>query len=121
MYAGPLLVVMPNGVGAAGAGADRLLKPGAGSQGRAGPAGSGASAGAGPGLQREALNAVARFLRTTGQPVTAGPVHVESPGGTTDLAALVALGVGAVLIACCWGLSLRIRPPGSRLNSSVNP
>jgi hypothetical protein len=121
VYAGPLLVVMPNGVGAAGAGADRLLGLGAGSRGQAGPAGSGTSTSAGPELQRVALGAVARFLRATGQPVTVGPVHVGSPGGGTDLAAIVALGVGAVLIACCWGLSLRVRPPGSRLNSSVNP
>jgi hypothetical protein len=113
VYAGPLLVVMPDGVGAAGAGADRLLGSGAGSQGQAGPAGSGASASAGPGLQRVALSAVARFMRMTGQPVTAGPVPVGSTGGGTDLAVIVAIVVGAVLIVCCWGLSLRVRPPGA--------
>ncbi len=113
VYAGPLLVVMPDGVGAAGAGADRLLGSGARSHGQAGAAGSGASASAGPGLQRVALSAVARFMRMTGQPVTAGPVPVGSPGGGTDLAAIVALVVGALLTACCWGLSLRVRPPGA--------
>jgi hypothetical protein len=67
-----------------------------------------------------ALNLVARFLRATGQPVSAGTVHAGAPGGT-DLAAIAALAAGAALIACCWALSLRARPPGSRLTSSVNP
>jgi hypothetical protein len=115
VYAGPLLVVMPDGTGSAGAGADRLLGSGAESQGPPRPGGSGVSASAGPGLQRVALDAVARFLRANGQPVSAGPVHVGSPPGGTDLAAIAALALGAALTASCWGLSLRARPPGSRL------
>jgi hypothetical protein len=112
LYRGPLVVVMPNGIGVA-------------AQGHVPPALAALAApqryGHGsPGLQHSTLTAVGDWLKAHGQGVS---VHVASRAPTTglDLTAIVVLALGALLIVLAWALSLRARPPGSRLSSSVNP
>jgi hypothetical protein len=118
VYRGPVIVVMPNGLGVAGTGG---LRPAL----RAALASAVLGAGhvhvtPGPGLERLTLTTVGKWLTATGQGVSVGLPPRPRPAGA-DLIAIAALAVGAALIALCWALSLRARPPGSRAHSSVNP
>jgi hypothetical protein len=118
LYDGPLLVVMPNGLGVAGsgAGANRLARVvGRTAPGGATPPGGAATTQARPHLQHVTLSAVTGFLQASGQGVSVGVARTGVSTGQTDVAAIAALAIGTVLIALCWGLSLRARPPGSRL------
>jgi hypothetical protein len=118
VYRGPVIVVMPNGLGVAGTGG---LRPAL----RAALASAVLSAGhvnvaPGPGLERLTLTTVGKWLTATGQGVSVGlPPRPRAAGA--DRVAIAALAVGGALIAFCWTLSLRARPPGSRAHSSVNP
>jgi hypothetical protein len=95
VYKGMVLVVMPDGFG--------LYGPGA-----AVPAQRAALAAARGGrLGATTIAAVQRLSAAAGHPLSVGPVE-------TDSTALIALGIGAALIAAAWIASLRARPPGFR-------
>jgi hypothetical protein len=113
VFGGPLLVVMPNGTGVAG---DPHLRPGL----RAALSSAAPTTGTATDLERLTLTAIGRWLRASGQQISVGlPGRPRS--GATDILAIVALALGGALIAVCWALSLRSRPLGSGLTSSVDP
>jgi hypothetical protein len=121
LYDGQVLVVMPNGFGVYGRhtgpdavtaaeGMVKAIAPGPGEQ-----------------LATAALSAVPLLARAAGHPIPtsalAGAEHeaapaADDPGGTTlGMAAVIALVIGALLIAIAWTLSLRARTLGRKLSS----
>jgi hypothetical protein len=113
VYRGPVLVVMPGGYGFY-----RLDPPL--------PAGPFPLAGlrnsaAGAGLGTAALTAIERLATAAGHPVPIPPPATTTTrvAGGTDTIPVIALVVGAVLIAVAWIASLRARPP--RLRRAKTP
>ncbi|MGH2873509.1 MAG: hypothetical protein ACRDL5_13750, partial [Solirubrobacteraceae bacterium] len=112
MYRGPLLVVMPNGVGLFDAN-------GLNSAQRAAVTGVGPP-GTGNKLAQEAIAETERLASALGHPlsataVTASPTpagHAASTGNAPIQWAVLAL--GAIGIVAAWTLSLRARPPRVR-------
>lgn len=106
VYKGPLLVVMPNGFGFHGFGA-RIAAVRAALSDIDVPR-------PGEGLGRVALTAVRRAAASSGHVLlarrfaaSAGP---RASTGSTGAAAWLAFGIGALLMAGAWCLSLRARP-----------
>jgi hypothetical protein len=101
VYRGTLLVVMPNGDGVyhvGGGGARSFTLPG--------PA-------PGSGLGSAAIVAIRRLAAASGHPLPLPqPVSAAAPGGG-DLLPWIVFGLGLVLIALAWTVSLRARPWGS--------
>ncbi len=93
VYKGPLLVVMPNGFGLAGA--------------RMAPLGLAAP---GAGLGAAAVAAVRRLAAAAGHPVALPAPAGTGSRGSTDTLPWVVFGVGVLLIAVAWAVSLRARP-----------
>ena len=101
IYRGPLVVVMPNGLGFSNGGpatgaalADLPIRTG------------------GAGLAAAALTAIQRTAAAAGHPVAIpAPAATEAPSGPGRSTPIVALTVGAALIAIAWMASLRARPP----------
>jgi hypothetical protein len=109
---------MPNGLGVAGTGG---LRPALRAALASAVRGAGQMyVGPGPGLERLTLTTVGKWLIATGQGVSVG-LPPRSRAAGADLIAIAAPAVGGALIALCWALSLRARPPGSRAHSSVHP
>ena len=111
VYRGPVLVVMPAGVGVNLRGSAPTTSP------PASMAGLRVSASAD--LGAVAVSAVQRLAATSG-------VHLSIPRGasgptttSTDSAAWAALATGAVLIASAWAISLRARPPVLRRRTAA--
>jgi hypothetical protein len=101
VYRGPLLVVMPNGFGLAGAGssASSML---AGIHIPATPGGLGVAA----------VTAIARLASAAGHSLPVPPpVATPTRGGSSQVIPIVALAIGAALIVLAWTASLRARPP----------
>jgi hypothetical protein len=121
LYYGQVLVVMPNGFGVYGRhtgpdavtaaeGKVKAIAPGPGEQ-----------------LATAALSAVPLLARAAGHPIPTSALAraeheaapaADDPGGTTlGSDAVIALVVGALLIAIAWTLSLRARPLSRKLSS----
>lgn len=101
VYGGPLLVVMPNGIGLFGAGqaaagADASVRTIAPS-----------SAG---GLGSAALTAIQRLAAAGGHPLTVARATTTSTAGSQATVPWIVFAVGVALIAAAWGASLRARP-----------
>ena len=100
VYRGTLLVVMPNGFGLYGPGArmpaqrSALARPGSGASGL-GPA---------------AISAIRLLAAAAGHPLRVSATVTRAAPGSADPGALIALALGAVLIASAWIASLRARP-----------
>lgn len=103
VYRGPLLVVMPGGYGVSSNGAplptamstlDALRSPAGGA-----------------GLGTAALTAIQRLAAASGHPVAIPPAAATaSTGGALGTIPLIALFLGAALIAIVWTASVRARP-----------
>ena len=102
LYKGTLLVVMPDGFGLYGPGA-------ASSTQRAALTGARTAS-----LGQTTIAAVKRLAAAAGHPLSVGPVATRSAPTKTDYVALIALAIGAALIAAAWIASLHARPPGFR-------
>ncbi len=101
VYRGPLLVIMPNGFGL------ESLNPAA-------PAGLKIPAG-GAGLGTVALTAIQHLADASGHSVPIPPATAStSASGGVGTIPLIALFIGAALIAVAWTASLRARPPRLR-------
>ena len=98
VHKGPLLVVMPNGLGLT-----QLGRPLPGQAALAAP-------GAGQGLADAAITAVRRLAAAAGHPLPVSSVQAPRTGGSSDAIAWIVLAAGALAIAIAWGLSLRARP-----------
>ncbi|MGO9883924.1 MAG: hypothetical protein ACLPV4_13015 [Solirubrobacteraceae bacterium] len=98
LYKGTLLVVMPDGFGLYGPGAAVPAQRAALSERPTGGLGAGTIA------------AVERLSAAAGHPLSVGPIETRSVPSTTDYVALIALAIGAALIAAAWTASLRTRP-----------
>ena len=103
LYHGPLLVVMPNGLGFVHGGSSNGGEP---------AALRGVSIGAGgPGLAAGGLTAIGRLAAAAGHRVAVpSAVAIEGRSGTGDTIAIVAFAIGAALIVLAWSASLRARP-----------
>jgi hypothetical protein len=111
VYRGPLLVVMPDGYGfsrqagplpAAQSVLADLRKPGGGTE-----------------LGTAALTAVQRLAAASGYSIPIPPAAATaSTSGGIGTIPLIALIVGAILIAVAWAVSLRARPPRLRSGNS---
>jgi hypothetical protein len=107
VYRGPLLVVMPDGYGfyrqagplpAAQSALAGLRKPVGGTE-----------------LGTATLTAVERLAAASGYSIPIPPATATTTGGRgAHTTALIALAIGAVLIAVAWTVSLRARPPRAR-------
>ncbi|MBV9604811.1 MAG: hypothetical protein JO027_06880 [Solirubrobacterales bacterium] len=100
VYRGPLLVVMPDGLGLSGLPAS------------AATAVAGVHPSAGSGLGDAALTAIQRLARAAGHllPVPP-PAAVDTGPHGSDAIAVLAFAFGAALILIAWTASLRARPP----------
>jgi hypothetical protein len=110
IYHGTVIVVMPDGYGVhlltRGATEADQLHAGASLQGAPLPQRGAATA-------ADAVIAVRRVAAAAGHPLpapAAAPAPVTASGGGVGAAALIALVVGALLIAVAWAASLRARP-----------
>ncbi len=108
LYDGQILVVMPNGFGLWGPPHGRYAVTAAELKVRALAPGRGVS------LADAAMSAVPLLAQAAGHNVpAAGDVEIVAPVAHTPgipLTALIALALGALLIAGCWRASLRARP-----------
>lgn len=111
VFRGTLLVVMPDGFGlygpGAGAPAQRAALAGVGT---GGAAGGGATGDGAPTIGATAISAVQRLAASAGHPLRVSAIVTRSAPGSTDIAGLITLALGAVLIALAWAASLRARP-----------
>lgn len=102
VYRGTLLVVIPNGSGLHGPGANSA--PQRNALATLHPNGSGSDLGA------TTISAVHGLASATGHPLSVGTASARETTAHTDYGALIALAGGAVLIALTWLMSLRARP-----------
>ena len=109
VYHGPLVVVMPNGVGVAGDGRVRPALRNALSSAALAQAFRAA-----PGSSASPWIRSGRWLAATGHPISVGSVRRPRAAGV-DCVAIVVLAVGTAAIALCWALSLIARPRGAGL------
>jgi hypothetical protein len=104
VYRGPLLVVVPTGVG--------FWSPGSSGAPERSVLGPVRIASGGEGLALAALSAVQHLAMAAGHPVAISSPSASVAGGrSTDTTAIVAFGIGAALIVLAWAASLRARPP----------
>jgi hypothetical protein len=104
VYRGPLLVVMPTGLGLYAPGSDVAAERSVLASVRIPPGGAG--------LATAASSAVQRLAAAGGHSVAIPAPHAGAgQAGSTDTMAIVALAIGAALIVLAWALSLRARPP----------
>ena len=107
VYRGPLLVVMPDGYGF-------YRQSGPLSAAQSALAGARKPAG-GTELGIATLNAVERVAAASGYSIPIPPAAATTTaGGGADAIPVIALAVGAVLIAIAWTVSLRVRRPRVR-------
>jgi hypothetical protein len=109
-YKGPVLIVMPNGVGLASAAPLSAAE-------RAAASGKAASI-ARPQLTAVAESAAEKLAAAAGHPLPAAVLTSAAEpsaagASSTGTTAYLVLAVGAVLIAIAWAASLRARPPRS--------
>ncbi len=107
LYHGQILVVMPNGFGLYGTAPGKYAVTKAELEVRA------LSPAPGAGLAAAALSAVPLLAHAAGHSLPAGGyklVSAPAAGSGTPLAGLIALMLGALLIAGCWRASLKARP-----------
>jgi hypothetical protein len=104
VYRGTLLVVMPDGFGFYGPGAVAQAQRSGLSGQTPGPPG--------PRLGEASITAVQRLAAAARHPVSVSAVSVPTAAGASDLLALIALAVGALVIVLAWAASLRARPLG---------
>jgi hypothetical protein len=100
VYKGPLVVVMPNGVGVSGV------------PSRSVPDQLGVAKGGSP-LATAAAGLVVSLASSAGHRLAVPSVAAPAPGsgsGSGDTTAWLAFAIGAVLIALAWTFSLRARP-----------
>jgi hypothetical protein len=109
VYRDTLLVVMPNGFGLYGPGANSA--PQRNALATLHPNGSVSDLGA------TAIAAVHGLASAAGHPLSVGTVSAHATAAHTDYGALIALAGGALLIALAWFMSLRARPLRSRPQS----
>lgn len=109
VYRGTLLVVMPNGFG--------LYGPGANSAPQRNALATLHSNGSVSDLGATAISAVHGLASAAGHPLSVGTVSARATAAHTDHGALIALAGGAVLIALAWFVSMRARPLRSRPQS----
>lgn len=116
LYRGPLLVVMPGGYGF-----NRIDPPlPAGPSPLAGIRNPAAGTAPGTALGTAALSAIERLATAAGHPVPIPPAATTTrAAGGKDTIPVIALVVGAVLIAVAWTASLRARRP--RLRRAKTP
>jgi hypothetical protein len=102
VYKGPLLVVMPNGLGTY----------------RLGPYAATAQSALGDirarGLGATALDAIQRLAAASGHTLPATRITPPSKPTTSDPASWIVFAIGSALIALAWTASLRSRPPRLR-------
>ena len=106
VHKGPLLVVMPNGVGVT-----RLGRPLPGQAALAAPSEH-------AGLAAAAITAVRALAAAAGHPLPVSSVQAPRVGGSSDAIAWIVLAAGALAIAIAWCLSLRARPLRSARRSA---
>jgi len=107
LYGGQILVVMPNGFGLYGPPHGKYAVTKAELGVRA------LSPGPGPGLAAAALSAVPLLAAAAGHSLPASGFEIVSKPTAksgTPVAGLIALILGALLIAGCWRASLKVRP-----------
>ncbi|MEO6858247.1 MAG: hypothetical protein ABI323_06625 [Solirubrobacteraceae bacterium] len=107
IFSGPVLVVMPNGLGLAGPGSRRPAVAAALARPRATA-----------GLGQSTLSAVREVLGAAGHPVSVAVSGVPQPAGSADVVALLVLVGGGLLIALSWAASLGTRPLGRRVDAA---
>jgi hypothetical protein len=111
-YRGPVLIVMPNGVGLASAAPLSTAE-------RAATAATGKAASiARPQLTAVAESAAEKLAAAAGHPLpaavlTSAAAPSAAGASSTGTTAYLVLAAGAVLIAIAWAASLRARPPQS--------
>ncbi|MBV9943637.1 MAG: hypothetical protein JO262_16035 [Solirubrobacterales bacterium] len=104
VYRGPLLVVMPSGLG--------FYNAGSSSGGERSVLRDVSISAHGTGLAVSALAAIQRLAGAAGHPAAIPPAApTEGRSGTNDTVAIVAFAIGAALIILAWSVSLRARPP----------
>jgi hypothetical protein len=102
VYTGPLLVVMPNGLGTY-----RLGRAGATAQSALANVRAG-------GLGATALDAIHRLASASGHTLPATSITPPSKRATSDTASWIAFAIGCGLIVLAWIASLRARAPRLR-------
>lgn len=102
VYRGPLLIVMPNGLGLYGFGSSVDAR-------RAALGSLGAGAGR-TGIGQVAVGAIERLAADAGHPLPTTAAATPTAPRAGDPGAWIALAIGAVLILAAWGASLRARP-----------
>ena len=102
VYHGPLLVVMPTGLGLY-----QLNRPDAVDRSTLGHLPTPQS---GTGLGTTALNAIQKLATAAGHAVTIPNAGKPANAGTTDTTAWLVVAAGAVLIVLAWTASLRTKP-----------
>lgn len=110
VYKGPLLVVMPGGLGQYEVGGGPVA-------GRAALAGVNARGGA---LGVAAVTAIQRLAAAAGHPLPLPSAQAPSKQSSTEVLPWIALAIGGVLIALAWTASLRARPLGIRASDSTS-
>jgi len=103
IYRGPLLVIMPNGLGLYDA-----EKPAA--AGQSALAGIPAPAAGGGALATAAITAVRDLAAAAGHPVSVPRLGTQPSARPTSSTTWVVLALGAALIIAAWTASLRARP-----------
>lgn len=109
VYRGPLLVVMPDGMGLNG-----VTEVAGGRAGLAAgrlPAATGSHPSAAGRLAGSAIAEVRRLAAALGHPLALSAIAGHASRGPANPGIWVALGGGAALVGLAWGLSLRARPP----------
>jgi len=103
VYHGPLLIVMPNGLGLYGLGGSTDARRAALGALAAGPGRAGTGA--------FAASAIERLAADSGHPLPTPAARASTAPGSEDPGAWIALAAGALLILAAWAASLRARPP----------
>jgi hypothetical protein len=98
IHPGPLLVVMPNGVGTYGLGGAAVARR---------PALDGARA---DDLGGSALAAIERLAAASGHPLPAATARAPSSPAQSDTISWIVFAIGGALVLAAWIVSLRARP-----------
>ncbi|MGB9186183.1 MAG: hypothetical protein WCB67_19200 [Solirubrobacteraceae bacterium] len=102
VYHGPLLIVMPDGLGIVGVNRSDAVKRAVAADVRAAKLGS------------RALTAIQQLTTAAGHPLSIPSVKPSLRSPPTDTTAWLVFAVGAILIALAWATSFRQRPPRLR-------
>lgn len=108
VYKGPLLVVMPNGIGAYRIGLAATTAHSALAEVRA------------QGLGATALDAIQRLAMASGHTLPAANITPRSRPAASETASWTVFALGSALIVLAWTASLRARPPRLRHRNTAS-